>query len=310
MKPKVAIWMITYNQEAYIEQAILSVVNQKTTFPFILVVGDDASSDRTQEIIKGLSNQYPDIIHPILRTRNKLVENARSVYDACFDSGADYIALLEGDDYWCDPHKLQKQVDFLEENEDFVGVHTWQKMTAIKDGNDAFEEFVAPRKDSAGYNSKVTTDVGNVFRNEVRLKTRTVMYRTVFRLPDWFYSIPYGDVTLSMIAGKYGKFHFIDEETSVYRITGGGLSASVRGTDEQFAQSRLNWIKVWDKGNEYNEGKYSKECYKTMCFFYDQAKKRLGKEHKEILRGIKKYIVEESSLPVNLKRKFKLRSAF
>ena len=118
---KVAIWMVTYNHEAYIEQAIESVMAQKTSFPFKLFIGEDCSSDETKSICKKLSDKYPDTIELVVNTTNLgPTQNAFQIYDLCLKSEAKYIALLEGDDYWTDTLKLQKQVDFLETNTEYT----------------------------------------------------------------------------------------------------------------------------------------------------------------------------------------------
>ncbi|MFL0352409.1 glycosyltransferase [Xanthomarina sp. GH4-25] len=112
---KVAVWMVTYNQEAYVEQAITSVMMQQTSFNFHLFIGEDCSTDKTAQICKQLQESYPGKI-TLVANKNNLgpTNNAFQVYDLCLKSDATYIAMLEGDDYWSDPLKLQKQVDFLE----------------------------------------------------------------------------------------------------------------------------------------------------------------------------------------------------
>ncbi|MGM5470813.1 glycosyltransferase [Flavobacteriaceae bacterium LMO-SS05] len=117
----VAIWMVTYNHEAYIEQAIRSVMQQQTHFNFKLFIGEDCSTDNTKSICEQLQKEFPDHIELILNQENLgSTKNAIHTYIRCFESNPTYIALLEGDDYWRDPLKLQKQVDFLEANTGFT----------------------------------------------------------------------------------------------------------------------------------------------------------------------------------------------
>ncbi|NNL58140.1 MAG: glycosyltransferase, partial [Nitrosopumilus sp.] len=116
----VAIWMVTYNHENYIEQAIESVMMQKTTFNYKLIIGEDCSTDSTRAICLKLKGKYPDKIELQLNEENLGHDkNGLVVYDLCYKSKATYIAMLEGDDYWMDPLKLQKQIDFLEDNVDY-----------------------------------------------------------------------------------------------------------------------------------------------------------------------------------------------
>ena len=121
--PFVSIWMLTYNQEKFIEQCVESVMNQQANFEYKLFIGEDVSTDNTREICKRLKKKFPNKIELFLNDRNLGVNlNAKKVLEETFNSNAKYIALLEGDDYWTDPYKLQKQVDFLELNQDYIGV--------------------------------------------------------------------------------------------------------------------------------------------------------------------------------------------
>jgi glycosyltransferase involved in cell wall biosynthesis len=114
--------MVTYNHENFIEEAIQSVLNQKCNFEFLLIIGDDCSSDGTTNICRDYQLKNPDKILLIRQPENVgLVLNYKSVFDAC---SAEYIALLEGDDYWIDNSKLQKQVDVLKANTAIGLVHT------------------------------------------------------------------------------------------------------------------------------------------------------------------------------------------
>lgn len=118
-EPFVAVWTLTYNHEKYISQAIESVIMQKTNFHFTLFIGEDCSTDNTRKICIKYANKFPNKIKLFLNEKNDIKKNAKTIYDACSSSGAKYIAMLEGDDYWTDPYKLQKQVDFLEANQDY-----------------------------------------------------------------------------------------------------------------------------------------------------------------------------------------------
>ncbi len=118
--PLVAIFMVTYNHEKYIGQAIESVLMQKTNFSYKLFIGEDLSTDITREIVRKYELENPESIKVYYNDQNLGgMNNARQIYQACFASGAEYIAMLEGDDYWTDPLKLQKQVNFLEKNNEF-----------------------------------------------------------------------------------------------------------------------------------------------------------------------------------------------
>lgn len=140
---KVAIWMVTYNHEAYIDQAITSVMMQETTFTYHLYIGEDCSTDQTFRLCKSLKERYPNNITLVLNKTNLgSTANAFQMYDICLQSGAIYIAMLEGDDYWTDPLKLQKQVDYLDAHPEvvfsFTRFSTLQKGLSLKDNNAHF----------------------------------------------------------------------------------------------------------------------------------------------------------------------------
>ena len=123
--PLVAIHCITYNHEPYIRDCLEGFVMQKTNFKFVAIVHDDASTDGTTSIIREYAEKYPEIIKPIFEDENQYSKKSgaitRIMNEAIDATGAKYVAMCEGDDYWIDPYKLQKQVDFMEENEE-IGI--------------------------------------------------------------------------------------------------------------------------------------------------------------------------------------------
>ena len=123
----VIIRCITYNHAPYIRQCLEGFVMQKTNFRFEAIVHDDASTDGTADIIREYAEKYPDIIKPIYETENQYSKHdgsIRRIIDAAMASTAKYVAWCEGDDYWTDPLKLQKQVDFLEANPNYSMCYT------------------------------------------------------------------------------------------------------------------------------------------------------------------------------------------
>ena len=116
----VTIRCIAYNQERYIRDCLEGFVMQKTNFRFEAIVHDDASTDGTAAIIKEYAEKYPDIIKPILETENQYSKHDGSLQRIMAEGcKGKYVAFCEGDDYWTDPLKLQKQVDFLESHPDY-----------------------------------------------------------------------------------------------------------------------------------------------------------------------------------------------
>ena len=119
----VAIHCLVYNHEPYLRDCFEGFVMQKTDFRFVAIVHDDVSTDKSADIIREYAEKYPDIIKPIYETENQWSKHdgslERIMDDAIDTIGAKYVAMCEGDDYWTDPYKLQKQVDFLESHPDF-----------------------------------------------------------------------------------------------------------------------------------------------------------------------------------------------
>lgn len=116
---KLSVIMLAYNHAPYIGSAINSVLEQRTGFSFEILVGDDASDDGTTELLLTCAQKHPDQVIPFVRSRN--IGASRNLYDLLTHARGEYIAYLECDDYWCDPLKLQKQVDFLEAHPQFSG---------------------------------------------------------------------------------------------------------------------------------------------------------------------------------------------
>ena len=121
ISPILSIVCITYNHEKYIEEALDSMLMQETNFPFEIIIGEDCSPDNTKNILIEYQKKYPKIIKPIIREKN--IGALKNEEECILVSKGKYIAYLEGDDFWVDKLKLQKQVDFLENNSDYGLVH-------------------------------------------------------------------------------------------------------------------------------------------------------------------------------------------
>lgn len=222
IKPLVVIQCITYNHGPYIRDALDGFVMQKTDFPFVAIVHDDASTDNTAEIICEYAQKYPDIILPILEKENQYSKTdgslGRILRNAKEATGAKYIALCEGDDYWTDPHKLQIQVDFLESNPEYSMVVTNYKRYYQK--NNKFENITLPQKINL-----IQLLSGNI------LCTPTVVIRHSV-LAQFYNSgilseiknLKMGDYPIWLwCAWKY-KIYCLKENTTIYRVLSGSAS--------------------------------------------------------------------------------------
>lgn len=220
--PVLAIYMITYNHEDYIDQAIASVMSQNTHFSFRLIVGDDGSKDGTFEKCLQWKEKFPDKIDVLSSTKNQGVfNNAGRVFEACIASGAKYIALLEGDDYWCSPDKLERQVTILESDSTIAGsYHNTQFL--YSDGVFKTMKKALPE----------TLELKDVVSKYAPFHTSSFVFRSEhFCRPEWFKKIDSVDLAMYAWHAQFGRLVGINEVMSVYRIHGTSLTASSEHRD-------------------------------------------------------------------------------
>lgn len=207
----IAICVITYNQENYIAQAIESMLMQDVSIPFTIFIGEDCSTDSTREICINYKDKYPDKIELVLYEQNQgLVKNTLFLLKKIWDAGYSYIAMLDGDDYWIDEHKLQKQYDFLENNEDYGLIHTNNELL----WNDKDIE----------HKPKTNPLKGDVFHTieNFNVANCTVLFRaSLLEYIDFIAFTDQGfmscDYVMYAIFSKYAKFDFLDDFTAVWR---------------------------------------------------------------------------------------------
>ena len=239
LKPKVSVFMMTYNHEHYIKQAIESILCQKTSFDFDIVIGEDCSTDNTREIVKTIALQYPGKFKLILHERNIGPHaNQLSVFNACKGT---YIAMCEGDDYWTDPLKLQKQVDFLEANPDFT--FTFHDTMILNQKTGEKRERVGKRTIDTIVNLNSVIIQNNI-------PTASIVFRNILdfnSLPDWVSKISKGDYGLCVLLAEKGPGKYLPDVMSVYRVHEGGVWSSngfefTHSADFQFYKYLLEYF--------------------------------------------------------------------
>lgn len=234
-KPLVAIWMITYNHAGFIEQAVESVMNQKTTFAFHLFIGEDCSPDGTRLVCERLKQKYPERITLLTEPVNVgILQNALNVFEACKLSGARYIAMLEGDDYWTEPDKLQMQVDLLEQRKELTFCAAAARM--VNEQGQIIQDLVST-------NSKETFAIEDCIYPYNNVATCTVVYRN---LPDFDYSFlkpysPVGDwpLWIKLMLVHQGGYVIIPKVLSAYRVHAGGIYSNSSTIDKYKLNLRL-----------------------------------------------------------------------
>lgn len=248
----VTVCCITYKHEDYIRDALDSFLMQKTTFKFKVFVGEDCGPDGTADIVREYAEKYPDIIVPFIREKNMGAQ--RNLIDLCNRATSPYIAFCEGDDYWVDEYKLQKQYDYMQQNpetrvcfsrveisapEDWF-LRSWFKEN--KQGQLIFpdcEPLYKPQK-----NPFTAKDCVWVFPAQ----TATVFYRWNYdvEIPDWYYTGIIGDHPIFLMQLGEGDAHMLPDVTAIYRRSDVGVYMS-QNMDEHFLKTRIDHIR-WMTG--------------------------------------------------------------
>lgn len=237
----VAIHCLVYNHEPYLRDCFDGFVMQKTNFKFVAIVHDDVSTDNSAAIIREYAEKYPDIIKPIFETENQWSKHDgsldRIMSDAIAATGAKYIAMCEGDDYWTDPYKLQKQVDILEANETLMACCT---DCSVVDNHNKMIYSIRPEavvKDNVA--GRYT--LRDFFRDNHQYPTASVVYRNThiaeIRTKHQHTENAFlGDWTLWICLLIYGDMYYLDEVTCAYRIN----PTSVTHTANRVARAKAN----------------------------------------------------------------------
>jgi glycosyltransferase involved in cell wall biosynthesis len=216
-KMMLSICMITYNHANYIQDAIEGVIRQMTDFSLELVIGEDFSSDNTRSICQDYKEKYPQLIRLLPSEKNLgAIPNFIQTLDAC--SGK-YIAYCEGDDYWTDPYKLQKQVDFLEANLDYS--LCFHNALVKHDGVKGKDHLFCDE------NVKEVTSIEDIIASWYIPSVSMVFRNEAFELPDWLNQIYNGDYALHLLLAYKGEIKYFKEVMAVYRKNSGALSAGI-----------------------------------------------------------------------------------
>ena len=245
----VTVVCVTYNHENYIRDCLEGIVRQKTNFKFQVFIGDDCSTDGTRKIIDEYVNKYSDIIIPFHREEN--IGSIHNFGDLCERVDTKYIAFCDGDDYWIDYEKLQKQVDFLEENQDINGVSAILKLDVPKDW--FLMDIYRKSKDGCFYfpdclpgfnmpDSKLV-DIKQMISNNIVHPCATMIRvnEEVIELPAWFYKSYIGDLPYFLIQIGIGKIKYTNDIIGICRKHEGGVTHS-SDFETNMLNTRTNYI--------------------------------------------------------------------
>ena len=298
--PKLSVILITYNHEKYIEKALDSVLSQVTDFPFEIVIGDDCSPDDTKNIIREYRDKYPDIIRIVHREKNT-GRPTLNVYETTMKCRGDYLAYLEGDDYWTDSDKLQKQMDFLNEHPEYIACTHSHKM--IDDnGNDITDPEILKISDMYKWSGEFTMDdfeksgfwpghyASVVSKNIYKNKNHdyTILYKSHDFVDD-------GQILLFLL--MEGKIYRLDDEMSVWRYvkkaggnswTSRSMKRNIQKEDILMSMELMKWLEKEYSLRDYAKIKAKKD-FETALYLYSSSP---SKENWQTVREIFEYNIK------------------
>jgi glycosyltransferase involved in cell wall biosynthesis len=267
---KLSVCVPTYNHEHYIGQMLDGALMQETSFSFEILIGDDASTDQTQQIIKKYIEKYPGRIRAFLHSENQGPfeprefagrNNVLGLVKAC---QGEYVAMCEGDDYWTDPLKLQKQVDFMDANPDYAICH--HNAEVIYEDGSPSHLFNNP-------NQQLTSTIENVLEDKWFMATASWVYRNYFLTEDfasWHAKAASGDWALLIQLAAHGKIGYLPETMGIYRKHSAGLSNVHAHTNEWFLNNRMEMFK---NVNGWLDNHYETTIARTISWYQDRLSK-------------------------------------
>lgn len=265
--PLVSVSVITFNHIEYIDQCLKSIVNQKTNFQFEIIIHDDASTDGTSDVIRKYQESYPELIHATIQVKNQFSQGIRKM-TGTFNipkAKGKYIAMIEGDDFWIDDYKLQKQVDALTANPNASLCFTANNYVfpnELSHKNKVHQFDTGPSKQRVFKVKDVIKLGGNM------MHTGSMMYQKKnypLQSIKWIDEAPVGDLPLSLFLGLKGDIIYLNEITSSYRVFAtNSWTSSQRKSLKSQKKVLSGMIKMWNGFNDYTSLKYKKAVNKAI----------------------------------------------
>lgn len=252
MDPIVSIICVTYNHEKYLVDALESFLRQETSFPYEIIIHDDASTDKTADIIRQYAKKYPSLIKPIYQKENQHSQGIKTATHIAPVVKGKYVAMCEGDDYWLNKHKIQKQFNFLEDNPDYISC--FHAVSIVDVNKNATGRYYGPM----GGGSKELTLQDTVVGGALHISS--IFYRSEYyknEKPLWFMNAIHGDYALALYLSAEGRIFFIDEAMSAYRT---GVENSMmtnfrknysKQNDIKYHKNRIETLEMADKYYHY-----------------------------------------------------------
>lgn len=293
---KVSVLMITYNQEKYIAQALDSVLMQDVAFDYEIVIGEDCSSDATRAIVLDYQNRYPGKIRTLLPGKNiGMLQNFAQTYYAC---DGEYVAMLEGDDFWTCSTKLQKQADFLDRSpESALCFHPTE---LLQEGQSHAPDHRHP------LNCSEFSTIENLLEGNF-IQTCSVMFRNKLfgDLPRWFFTGVIGDHPLHILNAAHGNIGYLDEVMGAYRIHAEGVWSMQM--EKNYVRNYRAAIKMYQDLDVHFDRKFHRTINKRI-FRHELALFEWHVKHKEYHLALNQAVKLVCGYPLLLSEGF-LKSA-
>lgn len=251
----VSINCITYNHEDYIADAIEGFLMQETNFKYEILIHDDASTDSTADIIREYEKKYPNLIKPIYQTENQYSKDDIKMISYTFNhtrAKGKYVAICEGDDYWTDPKKLQKQVDYMEEHSDCAMTFHAAEWIYVDDSQKDFEQ--RSFKKSRKVTQKELIEIGGGI-----IPTASMVFKKKFLddIPDFFFESPTGDEVVLLILAYKGYGYYFNDIMSVHlKNIPGSWTIRTRKNKKKIFEHSYELTKTFEKFNKYSNYKF------------------------------------------------------
>ena len=258
---KVSVYCLAYNHEKYIRKTLEGFVSQKTDFPFEVFVHDDASTDGTAAIIREYEEKYPHIIKGIYQTENQYVKRIGIFKTFIWPQiSGEYIAVCEGDDYWCDSQKLQLQADILDNHPEVImACHNTKRITVEDEEVDL---MIQEQKEG------LLEPEGLIHKNRKNPHTSSLMYRKIIwetERPAFFKNTT-GDNSLRLFALTFGDIYYIDRVMSAYRLSvPGSWTERTKNDRQKKIEHTQKTIQFFGEYDRYTNERYRKTIEKVLA---------------------------------------------
>ena len=297
---KLSVIFITYNHEKYVEKALRSVCEQVTDFNYEVVVGEDCSTDSTRDILRKVAAEYPDKVRLLFREKN-FGRPTLNVYNTTKECKGEYLAYLEGDDYWTDDHKLQKQVDFLDEHPEYIAC-THGCMMIDENGDEIINEALLAVGDLYKWSGAFTFED---YKHSGRWPGHyaSVVSRNIYKAEKYDYTILHrahdfvDDAIILLLLLIQGDIFRMDETMSVWRYvrkdTGTNwnslaMQRNLIKDDCYLSQTMMKWLEESIGLGEYAVIKARKDFLTALNIYLHKP----NKDNRKFLRDMYNYNIK------------------